>query len=185
MITNKSELAEYLEQDRISLGKKRKPNLMGDYVYKFEIVLRKCEYYKNTGRNNLASKIYELLYKYLSVKLGFTIPLNVFDKGLSIAHYGHIVVHPNARIGKNCRIHEGVTIGTTNGSSDAAKIGDNCFLASGAKVIGNVTIADNVAIGANAVVVKNIDEPSTTWGGVPAKKISGNSSRSNLNKALF
>ena len=59
------------------------------------------------------------------------------------------------------------------------------FLGSGAKVIGDIQIADDVAIGANAVVVRSITEPGTTWAGVPARKISGKSSHENLNPRLF
>ena len=58
----------------------------------------------------------------------------------------------------------------------APKIGNNVFIATGAKIIGNITIADGVAIGANAVVVKDILEPNTSWGGVPARKLSDNGS---------
>lgn len=94
------------------------------------------------------------------------------------------MVHPNAVIGKNCRIHECVTIGATNGSTSAAKIGDNVFLASGAKIIGDVEIANDVAVGANAVVVKDILKPGITVGGVPAKQISENNSHSNLSELL-
>ena len=61
----------------------------------------------------------------------------------------------------------------------------NCYLGSGAKVIGEVSIADNVAVGAGAVVTKDITEPGTTWAGVPARKISDRDSRSNLCKSLF
>lgn len=52
---------------------------------------------------------------------GFSIPVNSFGPGLSIAHGGTIVVNNTARIGKNCRIHEGVTIGATgkNGQAEA------------------------------------------------------------------
>jgi serine O-acetyltransferase len=72
-----------------------------------------------------------------------------------------------------------VNIGSTNGSK-APKLGNNVFIGTGAKIIGDITIADNVAIGANAVVVKSITEPGTTWGGIPAKKISDHDSRSNM-----
>ena len=120
-----------------------------------------------------------------SVKLGFSIPINVFGPGLSIAHYGTIVVNSAARVGKNCRIQEGVNIGATNGQRSAPKIGDNVFIGTGAKIIGDVTVASDVAIGANAVVVKSITEQGTTWGGVPARKISDNSSRQNLALDLF
>ena len=148
-------------------------------------MLRKCEYYTNC-RHDILGKIYckflKLRFVSLSQKLGFSIPFNVFDKGLSIAHYGALVVNENAVVGENCRIHEGVTIGVSGDSywgdqdGEAPTIGNNVFIATGAKIIGNVHIADGVAIGANAVVVKDITEPKTTWGGVPAKKISDNGS---------
>ena len=124
------------------------------------------------------------LYHYLSVKLGFEIPYNVFGPGLAIVHRGTIVVAGGAEVGANCRIHEGVTIGATNGSSRAAHIGDNVFISTGAKIIGEVTISDNVAIAANAVVVKDvICDGGCTVGGIPAKIISGNNSRLNLKPA--
>ena len=94
-------------------------------------------------------------------------------------------MHGGAKIGKNCRLQEGVTIGATDGSHDAATIGDNCYFGSGAKVIGAVIIADDVAIGAGAVVTKDITEAGTTWGGVPARKISDNNSHGSLCSALF
>ena len=115
----------------------------------------------------------------LGVKLGLSIPLNVFGPGLCIVHPGTIVVASGATIGRNCRIHEGVTIGATNGQSKAATIGDNVFIASGAKIIGDIKICDDVAIGANAVVVKSVLEPCTV-GGIPAKVISKNTSILNL-----
>ena len=119
------------------------------------------------------------------MKLGFSIPINVFEEGLSIAHYGLLVVNSNAHIGKNCRIQEGVTIGATNGNAAAPRIGNNVFIGSGAKIIGDISIADNVAIGAGSVVVKSITEPSVTYAGIPAKKVSDNDSHSNLAPNLF
>lgn len=120
-------------------------------------------------------------YGRISLKLGFTIPLNSFGPGLSIAHVGTIVVASNAKIGANCRIHEGVTIGATNGSDLAAKIGDNVFIGTGAKIIGNVRISDNVCVGANAVVVNDIiTDHGCTVGGIPARIISQNNSHSNI-----
>ena len=78
-----------------------------------------------------------------------------------------------------------MTIGAANGSHDAAVIGNNCYFGSGAKVIGAVTIADDVAVGAGAVVTKDITEPGTTWAGVPARKISDHDSHRSLCSALF
>lgn len=190
MIDSKEALKRYLEQDKLALGRQKdsKPRLFGDEIWKFEILLRKVEYYINCKSGLLPTivrKYYKFRFHNLSVKLGFSIPPNVFAEGLAIPHYGTIVVHANARIGKNCRLQEGVNIGATSGSHDAAVIGDNCFFGSGAKIIGAVKIADDVAVGAGAVVTKDIPEPGTTWAGVPAKKISDKNSHDNLCADLF
>ncbi|MCD7726131.1 MAG: serine acetyltransferase [Clostridiales bacterium] len=190
MIDSKQTYFRYLKQDQIALGrqKDRRPRLFGDEIWKFERLLRKVEYYANC-RSGAASEIIYKYYKYryhrLSVRLGFTIPVNVFEEGLAIPHYGVIVVHGNAKIGRNCRLQEGVTIGATNGSHEAARIGNNCYLGSGAKVLGAVTIADDVAVGANAVVTRDITEAGTTWAGSPARKVSDKDSHSNLCRDLF
>ena len=191
MITTKKELKYYLEQDALALNRKgrKKPKLFGDEIWKFQITLRKTEYYSNLYKSSkkhviLSYLMYRMKFHKQSLKLGFSIPLNAFGPGLAIVHYGTIVVSTAAKIGKNCRLHEGVNIGATNGSTLAPKIGDNVFIGSGAKIIGDISIADNVAIGANAVVVKSITEVGT-YGGIPAKKISDNDSRSNMPAALF
>jgi serine O-acetyltransferase len=190
MISTKKELKYYLAQDALALNHKgrKKPKIFGDEIWKFQITLRKTEYYSNRYKS---SKRYIFSYFWnkaklhkMSLKLGFSIPLNVFGPGLAIVHYGTIVVSPAAKIGKNCRLHEGVNIGATNGSSRAPIIGDNVFIGSGAKIIGDITVANDVAIGANAVVVRSITEPGT-YGGVPAKKISDNDSRLNMPTELF
>jgi len=190
MIDGKEAYRRYLEQDRLALGRQRdkRPKLFGDEIWKFEILLRKVEYDINCRRGLTAfpiGKYHKFRFHRLSVKLGFTIPPNVFGEGLAIPHYGTIVIHGNARVGRNCRLQEGVTIGATGGSREAAVIGDNCYFGSGAKVIGAVTIADDVAVGAGAVVTKDITEAGTTWAGVPARKVSGQDSHSNLCRELF
>ena len=58
-------------------------------------------------------------------------------------------------------------MGTTNGSNRAPVLGNNIFLGDGCKIIGDISIANDVNIGANAVVVKSITEPKTSWGGYP------------------
>lgn len=180
MIKNKEELKYFLKQDKKALNRKgKKPKFFGDEIWKFEILLRKNEYINNCCK----SKIYlplKFFYKYrfhkLSIKLGILIPLNTFEEGLSIAHYGNIVVNTNAKIGKNCRIHECVNIGANHGNGLSPIIGNNVFIGTGAKVLGNIKIGNNVAIGANSVVTKNFEENNITIAGVPAKKISNNGS---------
>ena len=190
MIKTRKDLKDCLQADALASGRSStRPALLGDEIWKFQISLRTLEYYGQAHSVNRllclpAQAVHRIRYHRLSVKLGYSIPLNVFGSGLSIPHRGTIVVAKSTRAGKNCRIHEGVTIGATNGSSIAAVLGDNVFLGAGAKIIGAVEIADDVAIGANAVVVHSIREPGTTWGGIPARKISEHSSRANLDRRL-
>jgi len=104
------------------------------------------------------------------MKLGFSIPLNVFGPGLGIAHYGTIVVNGNAKVGANCRIHIAVNIGA-NGGKEAPQLGDNVYIGPGAKIFGDIRIADHVKIGANAVVNKSFDEEGAVIVGIPAKRV--------------
>lgn len=181
MINNKKELAYYLECDKVALGKKTsKPSLFGDEIWKFQICIRKLDYYAKKG--GLLKHYYRLKYHRLSVKLGFSIPYNKTGAGLAIVHYGTIVIASNVRIGCNCRIHAGVNIGANAGETQAAVIGDNVYIGPGAKIIGNIIIGDNSVIGANAVVTKDVP-PSVTVGGIPAKVISENDSSKHLIKA--
>lgn len=185
MIGNKNDLEKYLNFDKKALGiEKEKPSFFGDEIWKYEIELRKGEYLLNC--RPLLWK-YRLLWSrfklhYLGILCcGYCIPYNVCEEGLALVHLGPIIINPGASIGHNCRIHSGVTIGATNGSNKAASIGNNVFIASGATIIGEVKVGCNAAIGANALVIKDVPE-SVTVGGVPAKIISYNDSSSNMVK---
>lgn len=174
MIKTKKDLKEYMEAARKQLGVNRKyPRPFTDEIWRYEIYLRKYEYYLNTQKKIL-SIWYKIVLHKLGVKLGIGIAPNVCGKGLSIAHYGCIEINDKAKIGNNLRIHEGVTVGASGG--DAPVIGNNVFLGTGCKVIGAISIANDVTIGANAVVVKSILEAGVTYAGVPAVKVSDNNS---------
>ncbi len=186
MIKSKADYEYYLEADRIALSKpkdfsfstRQKLWLFPDYIWKFQRTLRRLEYLKNKNKNAFEKVTYYFVLKRfykLSYKLGFTIPVNVFGPGLSIAHYGTIIINSGARVGANCRIHADVNIGTEAGYSDKAPVlGDNIYIGPGAKIFGQITIADNTAIGANAVVNKSVEVSNTVVGGIPAKIISEN-----------
>ena len=180
MISNRKDYLYYLESDRIALGEKRKkPHIISiwesDVIWKYQILLRKNEYFHNCK----ARGIFKIYYKWIQyrlfrmqVKTGISIPINVFGPGLSIAHLGPIVINGFAKIGKNCRIHPFTTIGIDGRSEKVAVIGDNVYLSNGCKIIGDVIICDNVMIAAGAIVVKDILEEHSVVGGVPAKVIS-------------
>ncbi len=81
-----------------------------------------------------------------------------------------IVIHARAVIGKNCMIGQNTTIGGRSGHYEVPKIGDNVDICAGARVLGPITIGNNVVIGANAVVIKDIPDNAVV-AGVPAKII--------------
>jgi serine O-acetyltransferase len=111
-------------------------------------------------------------------KLGYEIPINVFGPGLSIAHQGSIIVNRYARVGENCRINNGVTIGAEAGYSDKCPtIGNNAFIGTGAQIFGSIIIGNDVAIGANAVVIKSFPQDGISIAGIPAEIISEKGSK--------
>ena len=182
MINNKEDLKRYLSMDRHALERRDKiPRLFGDYIFKFEIALRHHEYYHNLvkiqGNKSLLNRIKLLGWKYihhrLGLMLGFEIPINTFDAGLRINHFGLIIVNENAKIGKYCDIHQGVNIGCHGISKkDCPTIGDNVWIGPGAKLFGKISIGNDCQIGANAVVNKSFNEDGISIAGIPAKKIS-------------
>jgi len=100
--------------------------------------------------------------------------------GLVFPHYSNIVINRFAKIGKNCAIYQGVTVGSEirpGKKNGAPVIGNKCILFTGAKIIGNISVGDNVIIGAGAVVINNIPDNSIV-AGVPAKVVSNNDSNS-------
>lgn len=104
--------------------------------------------------------------KYLSISLktGISIPKNTCDRGLTLYHYGSIVVNAACQIGKNCCIMNNVNIGANQGSLKAPIIGDNVELALGCKIIGKVKIGDNAKIAPNSVVIRNVPANASAFG---------------------
>jgi glycosyltransferase involved in cell wall biosynthesis/serine acetyltransferase len=91
--------------------------------------------------------------------------------GFEVHHRGFgIVVHPRAEIGRNVTLSPCVTIGGRNGAHDVPKIGDGVFVASGAKILGDIAIGHGAVIGANAVVIRSVGERCVA-AGVPARII--------------
>jgi serine O-acetyltransferase len=169
----------YKRQDRKTLKLKLDEFLYPDLVWQFQKMLRKLEYYTNC-RKDIFGKLYTywLLFKFnnLSYKLGFFVRPNSVGPGFRIAHYPQLLVGETVRVGENCFIHQGVTIGRQPGTQPSPRIGNNVYIAAGVVIAGDIEIADGVVIGANAVVIKSVTEPNITVGGVPAKKISNKGS---------
>lgn len=184
MITSKAELRRYLEEDLKGypiLNKK----LIKRIIYRLfcspiedvhEIVdyvksLRKLEYYYNSGLS-FTTKFKVVYYssklRHLSYKTGFQIPINTIKEGLTIYHFGSIIINDKTSIGKNAILNPNITIGHKFPGGPAPIIGDNVFIGSGARIIGGVHIGNNVTIAPNAVVTMDVED-NVVVGGIPAK----------------
>lgn len=185
-IESYSDYIYFLEADRLSRNELRnKPRIFGDEIWRFQRLLRKLEYYKNCKNSYFWRSFYLLLLFYFdqySIRLGFSIPPNCFGPGLAIVHRGTIVINEATKVGKNCRINVCTNIGATSGKKESPVIGNNVYIAPGVKIFGGIIIADDVAIGANAVVNKSFFESNITIAGIPAKKISDNGSERHIRK---
>lgn len=186
MINSKEDLVEYIRLDEIASG--GESNFLDTIVEftrpsirRYQVKLRKAEYAYNCRRRNVLEKLLCMIrcnsLKRYGLKLGFSIPLNVFGPGLCIAHAGTIVVNGNVRIGSNARIHVGVNIGNSSElgekhtNNNVPQIGNNVYIGPGAKIFGKINIGNNVRIGANSVVNRDVPD-NVTVAGVPAKVIS-------------
>jgi serine O-acetyltransferase len=115
------------------------------------------------------SFLYKLLKFFADAVLGIEIPCEaVIGKRFTIEHTGAIVVSGDAVFGDDCVIRQGVTVGLRNRNRRGSpRIGNRVDIGAGAKLLGDITIGDDVAIGANAVVLCNVPSGSIAVG-VPA-----------------
>jgi serine O-acetyltransferase len=120
------------------------------------------------------SPLLRFIKRHFAIKYGIAIPrFTRIGPGLYIAHHGEIVLHADCRIGRDCNISQGVTLGQANRGprAGAPSVGDRVYIGPGAKVVGAVRIGSDVAIGANAVVTDDVPDNAVVVG-VPAHVIS-------------
>lgn len=83
------------------------------------------------------------------------------------------VFHPNVKIGKNCKILHGVTMGGRAGHKGLPIIGDNVVIGTHAQIVGNVRIGNNSIVGAGAIVTHDVPDNVVVVGN-PAKILKSN-----------
>jgi serine O-acetyltransferase len=173
-IRSRADYRRFLEADLRAHGLVRRArfDILRRPELRFQRLLRRVEYLENCRRGPAGRLLFLIAWVRLrrrSIRLGFSIPRHVFGPGLSLAHYGSVIVNGDARVGRNCRIHPGVVIGELDGR--APTIGDDVYIGPGAKLYGGISIGDGAAVGANAVV--NRDVPAgVAVAGIPARPVS-------------
>ena len=115
------------------------------------------------------SLIYRILYKLIQILTGIELPCEVeVGRNFVIDHFGGIIISGYAKFGDDCRIRNGVVVGLRRVDEPSAPVvGDNVDFGAGAKVLGPISIGNNVAIGANAVVITDVPDDCVATG-IPA-----------------
>ena len=149
--------------------------LLGNETYQYNFWMRTCAY---TRMHGLFKYIFYPFAKFIlnhyEYKFGISIPYTTnIGSGFYIGHFGTIVVNGRSKIGNNFNISHGVTLGVSNRGDKKGypEIGHNVYLGPGSKIIGAIKIGNNVAVGANCVVTKDVPDNAVVVG-VPGKIIS-------------
>ncbi len=120
-----------------------------------------------------------ILQKKAEICTGITLPYSArIGEGLYIGHHSGIIVNAKSVIGTYCNISQGVTIGVSGRGEHRGVpiIGDRVYMGANAVIAGNIHIGNGAVIGANSLVISNVEE-NTTVMGVPAIRVSENNSQ--------
>ena len=150
---------EYLQGSRLrrAVNCLRSPGVQAVIVFRFGQWL----YRQPSLLKRLLRPSYFFLNGLVQVMWGIELPRSArIGPGLYIGHFGGITIAPGVVIGRNCNLSQQITVGLSGQGENAGvpTIGDNVYLAPGARIFGKISIGNNVKIGANAVVYKDIPD---------------------------
>jgi len=126
-------------------------------------------YFRLASGNPTGALAGKVLCRWWKPTPGLNLQSKQIGSGLFIAH-GEGTTLAAERIGRNCYVHHGVTVGWDYRSLRTPVIGDGVMIGTGAAVLGAVTIGDGARVGANAVVLCDVPAGGTAVG-VPARVV--------------
>lgn len=177
MIQTRKDLKQYLDADskanNMSKEWLKRLTYNDNYLVNRHLrLLRKYEYYINNPHwyNVPIKYYYALKYRKSQVKTNMVIFPNTMGPGLLLMHPGFRRIGRMVQAGKNCTILPMVLFGKKRPTDidSTITIGNNCYIGTGATILGPVTIGNNVTVAAGAVVLNDIPD-NAVIGGVPAK----------------
>ena len=146
----------------------KKEPLIG--IHRYIINSRKADFYKKKWNSYLLYLYFTRKKNRIGNKLGLEIGTQNIGRGLLIYHMNN-VINGRSIIGENLHLHGNNCIGNNGVTEECPVVGNNVTLGVGAKIIGNVEVADNIKVAAGAVVINSFTEPGITIGGIPARKL--------------
>jgi serine O-acetyltransferase len=118
---------------------------------------------------HLLTRIYWIRFRLVETLTGISLPKEAaIGPGLRVYHFGNIFVHPDSKIGANCTIRQGVTIGNRTLGGPAPVVEDDVEFGAYAQVLGPIHIGRGAKIGAMTVVLEDVPAGATAVG-VPAR----------------
>lgn len=177
-----SECKKLIKEDFVRIGKNNGGKKLGFVRYLITNASFQITFWMRIGgwlscRKDVFSRILlvlvSIIHKHNQYKTGIQIAMGHPVKGgLMFPHFSGIVINGGAKIGRNCTILHGVTIGSVRGPKGGVPtIGDNVVIATGSAVIGNVSVGNNVMIGAHSLVLQDIPDSAVVVGN-PARIVS-------------
>lgn len=155
--------------------------------FRFTYYLRKVAFYAPKRKSwGLFGYVYNRLwFNHYRFRYGMDIsPMTKIGPGLYIGHFGGIVISPNAVLGSNVNIAQGVTIGATSrGKIGTPIVNDRVWIGAHAILVGKITIENNALIGPGAYVNFDVAENAVVLGN-PGKVVAMTGSAGYINKVL-
>ena len=125
--------------------------------------------------HRIAHFFYKIHLRFIATWLSYTCrfftgieihPGATIGKNLFIDHGSGVVIGETSVIGDNCTIYQNATLGGTGKEHNKRHptLLDNVVVGAGARILGNITVGNNVKVGANSVVLKDVPDNCTVVG---------------------
>lgn len=190
MIKTKEDLRQYLEADahanRMGCPLKQWITWNDNYrIHRLLRLLRYTEYYQtnHSGLRSIPYLWYLLNFRRMIVKTGIMLFPGTLGPGVQLMHPGFRRIGRFVNMGRNCVILPMVLFGKKRPTDTESSIivGNDCYISTGATILGPVKIGNNVTIAAGAVVLNDVPD-NTVVGGVPAKILKHKDMLKNINE---
>jgi serine O-acetyltransferase len=120
-------------------------------------------------RRLILGMAYTVAFRVVETLTGISLYKSVsIGPGLLIRNFGGIIIHPASVIGRNCTLHQGVTIGNRDGDGLVPVIEDDVELGAYVQALGGIRVGRGAKILTMSVVLRDVPAGAIAFG-VPAR----------------